>query len=387
MEPQAALALVADAELLRRLVDLVAQSRRVEADIVAHIGEVDARRLFARQAFPSMFAYCTEGLRLSEAEAYRRITVARAARRFPMLLEMLRDGRVHLSGMARLVPLLTPENSEALLARARHLTTRQVEALVAELAPRPDVPALIRKLPPLVSSPTSPVSLPAPLGASDAELVSRPATPALPPELVARRVETPTAPPSKPSPAPSRPTVEALAPARYKVQFTAGVELRDKLERLAALLRSDIQGGDLADAIDYAVTRRSKGSKLDASARRSHLEGCWRRVTHPRSRGTSRRRCAVRCTSATAAAAVSSTSRAGAARSGTGSSSITGIPSALAATTAPATSACFAVRTTVSSPSTITGRPQWSGTWEGNGVARGEGRNGAIRVGKPKHCW
>ena len=142
-----ALQAVPDDALLRRLGELVSQSRRVEADLVAHIGEVDGRRLFARHAFPSMFAYCTENLHLSEAEAYRRITVARAARQHPEVLEALRDGRLHLSGLARLVPLLIADNCVALLERATHLTTRQIEVLVAELAPRPDVPSAIRKLP------------------------------------------------------------------------------------------------------------------------------------------------------------------------------------------------------------------------------------------------
>ena len=59
---------VADDELLRRVSHLVQQSRRVEAVLVAHIGEVDARRLYRRDA-GSMFAYCTEILRLSEHEA------------------------------------------------------------------------------------------------------------------------------------------------------------------------------------------------------------------------------------------------------------------------------------------------------------------------------
>src|SRR5262245_60397333 len=142
-----ALRSVPDDELLRRLVDLVSQSRRVEADLVAHIGEVDERRLFARFAFPSMFAYCTDGLHLSEAEAYRRITVARSARRYPVLLAMLRDGRLHLSGLATLVPLLTAENHGVLLERATRRTKRQIEELVAELAPRPDVAARICRLP------------------------------------------------------------------------------------------------------------------------------------------------------------------------------------------------------------------------------------------------
>ena len=122
---------VPDAELLRRLAELVSQSHGVEADLVAHLGEVDERRLYARRAFPSMFAYCTEHLHLSEAEAYRRITVARAARKHPAILEPLRDGRIHLSGLARLVPLLTAANCEALLTRATHLTTRQIEAFDA----------------------------------------------------------------------------------------------------------------------------------------------------------------------------------------------------------------------------------------------------------------
>jgi hypothetical protein len=246
-----ALRTVPDDELLRRLADLVSQSRRVEADLVAHIGEVDERRLFARQAFPSMFAYCTACLHLSEAEAYRRITVARAARRHPAILEALRDGRLHLSGLARLVPLLTADNCHALLERATHLTTRQIEALVAELSPRPDVAATIRKLP-QKRSVTPPAAAEERSLLSSVELVperveSR--TTALPEaELVARRVD----------PA----VVEPLAPARFKVQFTASAQLRDKLERLTALLRSEVPGGDLAAVIERAVT--GKLERLEA---------------------------------------------------------------------------------------------------------------------------
>src|SRR4249919_2235450 len=103
MEYESSLAQLTDAELLLRLVVLLAQSRGAESDLVAHIGEVDRRRLYARHASPSMFAYCTEVLHLSEAEAYLRITAARAAREHPLILDMLRDGRLHLSGIARLV--------------------------------------------------------------------------------------------------------------------------------------------------------------------------------------------------------------------------------------------------------------------------------------------
>jgi hypothetical protein len=96
-----------DTELLGRLSDLVRQSRRVEAELIAHMGEVDARRLYLRQAAASMFVYATRVLHLSEAEAYLRITVARAAREHPALLARLASGELHLSGAALLAPHLT----------------------------------------------------------------------------------------------------------------------------------------------------------------------------------------------------------------------------------------------------------------------------------------
>ena len=138
---------VSDDELLRRLGELVSHSRRVEAALVSHIGEVEERRLYAREASPSMFAYCTEVLHLSEAEAYLRITVARAAREHPLLLTMLGDGRLHLSGIVKLVPILTRENRDGLLKRATHRSKRQILELVAELLSRPDAPSLMRELP------------------------------------------------------------------------------------------------------------------------------------------------------------------------------------------------------------------------------------------------
>ena len=105
---QRPLAAIPDDELLRRLADLLRTSRRVESELVAHIAEVDERRLYAREAAPSMFAYCTEVLHLSEAEAYLRIAVARDSRAHPVLLSLLADGSLHLTGIALLAPHLAP---------------------------------------------------------------------------------------------------------------------------------------------------------------------------------------------------------------------------------------------------------------------------------------
>ena len=157
---------IPDDELLRRLADLLRDSRCKEADLVAHIGEVDKRRLYAREAAPSMFSYCTRVLHLSEAESYLRIVAARAARRHPVLLAMLADGRLHLSGIAKLKRHLTPENRDAILSRATHRSKRQIEELIAEICPRPDVPALIRKLPRQVRTDMASIEASPPAGGS-----------------------------------------------------------------------------------------------------------------------------------------------------------------------------------------------------------------------------
>ena len=61
-----------------------------------------------------------------------------------MLLTMLEDGRLHLSGIVELAPHLTDENCDELLARATHKTKREILELVAEIAPKPDVPPVAR---------------------------------------------------------------------------------------------------------------------------------------------------------------------------------------------------------------------------------------------------
>ena len=69
------------------------------------------------------------------------------SRKYPVILSMLEDGRLHLCGISVLSRHLTDANYEELLTRATHKTKRAIEILVAELDPKPDVPPTIRKRP------------------------------------------------------------------------------------------------------------------------------------------------------------------------------------------------------------------------------------------------
>ncbi len=245
-----------------------------------------------------MFSYCTRVLHLSEHEAYARITVARAARRYPELLAMLDDGRLHLSGIAKLAPHLTDANHDQVLVRATHKTKAQIEALIAEIAPKADVPDTIRKMPTRVSLQAN-----VELGPDRVATMHE-----FRPDLLAPQLLAPAAPIDVPAIAPeARPplwaefvppvlrhaSVVPLAPARYKIEFTGSAHLRDKVMRLQALLSRD-----LASTIECAVTEklerleakrfglarapRKSLDDTDTAPRSRYLPAAVRRAVHER---------------------------------------------------------------------------------------------------------
>src|SRR5881396_1264946 len=72
-----------DHTLLQALASLVTQDHVTTAALLAHLAEVDERKLYLPAAYPSMFMFCVQELRMSEDAALMRIRAARAARQFP----------------------------------------------------------------------------------------------------------------------------------------------------------------------------------------------------------------------------------------------------------------------------------------------------------------
>src|SRR5574341_286922 len=90
-----------DPELLARVTQLARREREATAALIAHLAELDARRLYLAEGCSSLFTYCTQVLHLSEHAAYGRIEAARAVRKFPIILEMLAEGSVTLTAVGR----------------------------------------------------------------------------------------------------------------------------------------------------------------------------------------------------------------------------------------------------------------------------------------------
>lgn len=158
---------------------------------------------------------------MSEGAAFRRINAARLVKRFPSLLARIEKGELHLSTLVLLRPHLTERNVDELAAAVAGKTRRQVEEILARLAPKPDVPSAIVEL-----------------GAASNDAG---------PTLFAGVEEV------RPLPTAPRARIEPLAEARYKVQLTAGAELKAKLERAIDLMRHRNPSGDLAPVLDAAL--------------------------------------------------------------------------------------------------------------------------------------
>ncbi len=138
---------LSDRELLDRLKHLAECERKATTSLIAHLAELDERRLYLAEGYSSLFTYCVQVLHLSEHAAYGRIQAARAVRRFPVLLDLLDEGSVNLTTVGLLAAHLTPNNYRELLDIARYKGKRQVEEVVAKLRPQPPVAASVRRLP------------------------------------------------------------------------------------------------------------------------------------------------------------------------------------------------------------------------------------------------
>ncbi len=283
------ISLLSDDELLASTRALVGRSNELLAELVLHLAEVDERQLYRGRAFPSMFAYCVGELGFSSDVTCNYTTVIRLVRRFPEAVEVLRSGKLHLTGLRNLAPHLTEENWRKTLADACGKTVDEVKGIVATIDPKPDVPDSIRKLPaPRDSAPVEPTAQAEPDLFSFPSTASPAASPPPPPLVSPTPTPTPTpSPVSEAAPVPAAPPapviprrdrVNPLAPNAYKVEFTASEALRAKLEEAKNLLRHRRADGSLAviveQALDLLIAKVKKerygiGAKPRSEARKS----------------------------------------------------------------------------------------------------------------------
>jgi hypothetical protein len=229
--------LLTNEQLLADVATAAGREREATARLIVLLSEIDSRRLYLGEGYSSLFTFCTQRLHLSEHAAYGRIEAARAARRFPVILDLLTDGSITLTTVCLLASHLTAANHREVLEKARHKSKREVEQLIAAMRPMPAVPSVIRKLP----EPTT--------AASTGPEPSAPVDPAAGVQVGEVTQYDVAAPPR-----PARAILTPLAPARYKVQLTIDRATHEKLCKVQDLLRHVVPNGDPAVIFERALT-------------------------------------------------------------------------------------------------------------------------------------
>ena len=227
------LATLSDHELLVKLARVASSERALVVDLIELLGEVDARRLYLPEGCSSLFTYCTTVLKFADNEAYFRIESARAARQFPVILDRLRDGSMSLTTIKLVRPHLTNDNVGRVIAAAAGKSKREVEQLVAGLAPKPDAKPILRRLP-------EPPRAAAEDQAESLDSTTRPEAPE-PAVLLT------------PAPASPRSISAPLSSDRYLLRVTLSADAHAKLRRAQNLMRHTDPTGDLAIVIDRAL--------------------------------------------------------------------------------------------------------------------------------------
>lgn len=270
---------VADRVLLDQLKKLVAQERGTLANLLAHLAEVDSRRLYAPEGYAAMHLYCEGALGLGENAAARRLTAARLARRHPEVLAAVADGRLTLTTVCLLAPYADHPGFADWIELSAHRTKRQVQELLAERFPRPDVPTMLRPVMLAPMAHAAPV-VSAPLATSSPEMLAtstQAATPATPENADADAKSgqshalarigsgTPSEVASVPVPVPTWTRLAPLSPGRHEFRTTLDEETVELLRKAQDLLSHVIPSRAAPD-----VLKRVLADWVRASERRKY---------------------------------------------------------------------------------------------------------------------
>jgi hypothetical protein len=284
----AGLDVVSDDELVERVKHLAMCERHASVALIRSLVEFDSRQLYLREGCSSLFTYCIHVLHLSEGSAYNRIETARAARRYPEVLEALERGDLTLTAVRMLAPHLTSANYAEVLAAARQRSKQGIQELIASLNPRPEAATIIRRV---AAQPSK--GDPTPILAAALELeTSLPMNAALASSAGQNLAATP-------APQFRAAIVTPLAPERYKLQVTLTRETHEKLRRAQALARHMLPRGDVGSILDRALTllidhleRRSfarvaspRPSPGESTASGGHISATVRRAVWQRDEG------------------------------------------------------------------------------------------------------
>lgn len=98
--------------LISKLKNLVASERKITAEVIDLIREVDQKRIYLEYGYTSMFAMLTKDFGYTPSAAMRRIDAARLSKELPEVSESLKDGELNLSQVSMVAQAIRQKEKE-----------------------------------------------------------------------------------------------------------------------------------------------------------------------------------------------------------------------------------------------------------------------------------
>ncbi|MCM2280242.1 MAG: HNH endonuclease [Bdellovibrionaceae bacterium] len=129
-----------------RTCEVVAKLKSCEAELILCLQEVDRFLVHRFLGYNNLHQYAMRALKLSEAQSYAYITVARKARELPLLQQAITAGELTVSKAVRITSVINGENQRKWIGLALELPKRDLEREVARVNPRAARPEQARFL-------------------------------------------------------------------------------------------------------------------------------------------------------------------------------------------------------------------------------------------------
>ena len=132
---------LSDQALLSATEKLAHEEREILIAVLAHLREIERRRLYCDLGFSSLHAYAVKQLRYSDDQAARRINAMRLIKDMPDVAEKVQSGKLSLSNASSAQTFskrtaMAPEEKRELVKKLENKSTREAEREMAAINPQ-----------------------------------------------------------------------------------------------------------------------------------------------------------------------------------------------------------------------------------------------------------
>ena len=131
-------------QLHEKALHISSEYLRFESQLIGVLQELDRNKTFLHFGQPSLFAYVTKYLKLSESIALTLIGIARKSRQIPELKAAVEEKKISVHNARRIVPILNAENKTEWLEKAATLSQVKLDQELAKSFPDRAAPTKIK---------------------------------------------------------------------------------------------------------------------------------------------------------------------------------------------------------------------------------------------------